>query len=47
MNVLRTRPPTPDAEAMLACLLRKGTPRPVHIIELYLDREVHEAIARE
>lgn len=47
MSVLHTEPPAPDAKAMLACLLREGTPSRVHYIELYLDREVQEAIARE
>lgn len=47
MNVLRADTPSPNADAMLACLLREGTPERVHYIELYLDREVQEAIARE
>ncbi len=37
---------TPDWEALRDCVLRKGTPRRVHHIELFLDGEVHEAIAR-
>lgn len=36
----------PDWEAFLACISRKGTPRRVHHIELFLDGEVQEAICR-
>ena len=36
----------PDAEALLANLRREGTPRRVHLMELYLDDEVQEAIGR-
>lgn len=35
---------TPNWEAFLACIERKGTPRRVHYIELFLDGEVQEAI---
>ncbi|MBN1421501.1 MAG: hypothetical protein JXP34_22200 [Planctomycetes bacterium] len=36
----------PDAEAFLANLRRRGTPRRVHIQELFLDDEMEAAIAR-
>jgi uroporphyrinogen decarboxylase len=36
---------SPDWEAMRACILRRGTPRRVHFIELFLDQEVYAAIA--
>ena len=35
---------TPDYEALLANLRRQGTPKRVHHLELYWDREVGEAI---
>ena len=35
---------TPDWEAFLACIERKGTPRRVHHIELFHDVEVQQAI---
>jgi uroporphyrinogen decarboxylase len=35
---------TPDWEAFDACVRRKGTPKRVHHIELFLDAEVEEAI---
>lgn len=38
-------PCPPDWEAFLACIMRRGTPRRVHHIELFLDLEVQEAIA--
>jgi len=34
----------PDWRGMLACLRREGTPRRVHAIELFLDREVQQGI---
>ena len=36
---------TPDWQAMRACLLREGTPKRVHCIELFLDQEVQQGIA--
>lgn len=36
----------PDGEAFEACLRRQGTPKRVHSIELYLDFEVQQEIAR-
>lgn len=36
---------TPDWEGLVACIRRQGTPKRVHHIELYLDREVQDAIA--
>jgi len=38
---------TSDWEAFRDCILRKGTPRRVHHIELFLDWEVQEAVARQ
>lgn len=38
-------PITPDWEGLLRCIRREGTPDRVHFIELFLDREVQEAIA--
>jgi len=35
----------PDWEALRACILRQGSPKRVHHIELYLDWEVQEAVA--
>jgi uroporphyrinogen decarboxylase len=40
------RPFQPDADALVDNILRKGTPRRVHHIELFHDREIQEAIAR-
>jgi uroporphyrinogen decarboxylase len=37
---------TPDWEAFRACIERKGTPKRVHHIELFLDAEVQEAVCR-
>ena len=37
-------PVKPDWEAFRDCILRKGTPKRVHHIELFLDREVEDAI---
>ncbi len=36
---------TPDWEAFLACLNRRGTPRRVHFIELLIDEEIKAAVA--
>ncbi|MBN1874504.1 MAG: uroporphyrinogen-III decarboxylase-like protein [Anaerolineae bacterium] len=38
---------SPDWEAFRDCILRKGTPARVHHIELFLDGEVQEAIAKQ
>jgi hypothetical protein len=38
---------TPDWQGLRDCILRQGTPRRVHHIELFLDREIQEAIARD
>ena len=38
-------PVTPDWEALRDCILRKGTPKRVHHIELFLDWEVQQAVA--
>ncbi len=35
---------TPDCDGFIRCLRRQGTPRRVHFIELFLDREVEDAI---
>ena len=37
---------TPDWHGLRDCILRKGTPQRVHHIELFLDLEVQQAIAR-
>jgi len=37
---------TPDWEAFRDCILRKGTPKRVHHIELFLDAEVQQAICK-
>jgi uroporphyrinogen decarboxylase len=36
---------TPDWEAFRDCIMRRGTPKRVHHIELFLDGEVQEAIS--
>ena len=36
----------PDWEALRDCIERKGTPRRVHHIELFLDREIQEAVCQ-
>ena len=41
--VLET-PVQPDCEAFLACLRREGTPRRVHLAELFLDPEMKQAV---
>ena len=33
---------SPDWEGLVDCIMRRGTPRRVHHIELFLDREVQE-----
>ena len=40
-------PVQPDWEAFRDCILRKGSPHRVHHIELFLDREVQDAIAEQ
>ena len=37
---------TPNWEGLVDCILRKGTPERVHFIELFLDREVQDAICK-
>jgi len=37
---------TPDWEAFKACIMRQGTPRRVHHIELFLDREIQTEIGK-
>lgn len=37
---------TPDWEALRDCIMRKGTPKRVHHIELFLDGEVQEAVCQ-
>ncbi|MCE5257432.1 MAG: hypothetical protein LLG44_00035 [Chloroflexi bacterium] len=37
---------TPDWQGLVDCILRKGTPKRVHHIELFLDGEVQEAICQ-
>ncbi|MGC9521330.1 MAG: uroporphyrinogen decarboxylase family protein [Anaerolineae bacterium] len=39
-------PFTPDWEAFRACIMREGTPERVHHIELFLDREIEEALCQ-
>jgi uroporphyrinogen decarboxylase len=36
--------PRPDWEALRDCILRKGTPKRVHHIELFLDGEIKDAV---
>lgn len=38
--------PQPDSESFLRCLKRQGTPARVHFIELFLDPEVQDSVAR-
>ncbi len=40
-------PIQPDYQGLIDCILRKGTPKRVFAIELFLDKEVQEAIASE
>jgi len=37
---------THDWEAFRACIERKGTPKPVYHVELFLDAGVQEAVCR-
>jgi uroporphyrinogen decarboxylase len=46
MNSPFGSPVTPDCEEMLRCMRRQGTPKRVHIMELFLDGEVSSEIAR-
>jgi uroporphyrinogen decarboxylase len=39
-----THPVTPDWEAFVRCIGRKGTPRRVHLVELFLDEEIKQII---
>jgi uroporphyrinogen decarboxylase len=41
-----TKTVTPDWEALVACLKRQATPRRVHNIEIFLDEEVKQSLAR-
>jgi len=41
---LLSTPITPNWEELVSCILREGTPRRVHFIELFLDAEVQAAI---
>ena len=43
-NGLLSTPITPDWEALVRCIKRQGTPQRVHHIELFLDREVQDAV---
>jgi uroporphyrinogen decarboxylase len=40
------KPVKPDWEGLVDCIMRRGTPRRVHHIELFLDGEVQDAIAQ-
>jgi len=37
---------SPDYEGLIRCIRREGTPKRVHVIELFLDPEVQEEICR-
>ena len=39
-----TREITPDWESLIRCVARKGTPKRVHVLELFLDLEIKQAI---
>jgi len=39
-------PVTQDWEAFRACIMRQGTPKRVHHIELFLDWEIQNAVAQ-
>ncbi len=41
-----TPAPAPDADALISCLRREGTPRRVHVLELFLDDEMQDTIVR-
>lgn len=43
-NLLALSPVTPDWEGLRDTILRKGSPRRVHFIELFLDREISDAL---
>ncbi len=45
MHPLR-RAVSPDGEGLLANLRRQGTPRRVHLLELFFDEEVKDAICK-
>ena len=36
----------PDWESLVRCILRQGTPARVHVIELFLDPEVQDAVCQ-
>lgn len=40
-------PIKPDWEALVVCIQRRGTPRRVHFIELFLDAEIQAAIVEQ
>jgi uroporphyrinogen decarboxylase len=44
MKLPFTRSITPDFEEFLTCLARKGTPKRVHYVELFIDSEVKQAL---
>ncbi len=46
MDALLSHPIQPDFDALRDCILRKGTPRRVHYMELYQDVEIKDAVAR-
>lgn len=46
MNSPFATPVKPDWEAFVDCIMRRGTPRRVHHIELFLDAEVQELICQ-
>ncbi len=45
MADLLSTPVTPDWEGFMKCIMREGTPNRVYFIELFLDREIQDAIA--
>ncbi len=45
-DTILTKAPQPDWEGLRDCVLRKGKPRRVHHIELFLDGEVKEFICK-
>ena len=47
MTDLLSTPLQPDWQAFVSCLLREGTPSRVHYIELFLDREIQDAICKQ
>jgi uroporphyrinogen decarboxylase len=44
MSNLLSQPITPDYEAFIKCIMRAGTPKRVHNIELFLDGEIKDAV---